>query len=175
MSVRYRPPPAAVKAPCLYIIQPNQGGRFEEHYKIGRSSTIDGRLSHYSTCYPKELGGYTIFGFLNTSMNDNVTAEKRCFELASKYNFQRIDKKAEFFKYTGDNIYKDSRELLLETRGGRFGDITAYDKNGKPQKIKGGHLNTDNILPTPLATTRRMRKHATYNGGIRVLRPLMPK
>lgn len=171
MSVRYRAPSSVTKAPALYIIQPNTGGAFTGHYKIGRSATIDGRMLHYSTCYPKALGGYTIFGFLNTSVTENSAAETRAFKLASKHNFQRIDPKAEFFKYTGDDIHHDTKALLIETRGGRFGTITVYDKQGHSKTIEGGHINVDNIKPTPIATTRSSRIHDTINGGKRVLRP----
>lgn len=170
--VRYRAPSKITKKPCLYIIQPNQGGLFIDHYKIGRSSVVDNRMAFYSTAYPKALGGYTIFAFLETSFGlENVSSEQRAFALASKHNFERIDKKAEFFKYLGTDIHKDTKALLVETRAGRHGDITAYNKQGRATTIKGGHLNVDNIKPTPVASTRSTRIHDTYDGGRRVLRP----
>jgi hypothetical protein len=171
MSVRYRAPPAVKKAPVLYIIQPEIGDVFKDHYKIGRSETIDGRMQHYSTCYPKALGGFKVFGFLTTSKAENATSESRAFSLASKHNFERIDKKAEFFKYIGNDIHHDVKALLVETRGGRAGGIVVYDKNGHSKTIQGGHLDVDNIKPAPVATTRSTRIHDTYGGGRRVLRP----
>jgi hypothetical protein len=156
----------------IYVLQPNQGGRFAGHYKIGLTSNEYHRSGEYSTYYPRALGGFTVIAVLVVAKDMLFKQEKRAHDLAPQHNFIRIDPRAEWFLYVGTDVHADARRLLIEVRGNRFGNITATNAAGHHWTVHGGHLNTGLVnIAHPMQTRGSNRTYITPHGGVRVLRP----
>jgi len=164
---------------------PNPDPRNKVLVKMGMSKNLRRRISVWFEQYiPRVVGGFKVLALVHLSPTIVSSYEKRCFDLASKHNFERVGKTEYFWHPRDPYINRDVHSLFQEVRGFTTGNLMVFTSpSGGVSVYKPRHDSVDPgaiSAPRTHRTTRLVssqggRSYMTAVGGQRILRNLTTK